>query len=66
MATVINNPPGNTDNSGGGAGAVILGLVIIVLVILFFVYGLPRLRGGGPTNITVPSTINVNTGGSGQ
>jgi hypothetical protein len=61
MPTVINNPPKN-DN---GSSAVVTGVVIIVLVLLFFVYGLPRIRGGG-TQINVPDHINVNTNGSGQ
>ena len=62
MATVINNPPGNTD--GGASGAVITGVVIIVLVVLFFMYGLPRIRGTGTTTVNVPDHINVQTNGN--
>lgn len=62
MATVINNPSGNTD--GGASSAVITGVVIIVLVVLFFMYGLPRIRGNG-TTVNVPDHINVQTN-SGQ
>ncbi len=65
MATVINNPPGNGENSSA-AGAIITGVVVIILVVLFFMYGLPRIRGGSTTQINVPDKIDVNTGGTGQ
>ncbi|MBX4189856.1 hypothetical protein KW791_00980 [Candidatus Parcubacteria bacterium] len=62
MPTVINNPP--TRDDGNAAGAIVTGVVIIVLVVLFLVYGLPRIRGTGGSQVNIPDTINVNTSGN--
>lgn len=58
MATVVNNPPANSDNSGGGN--FLLGVIVLVIfVILFVVYGLPYLNNSvGGTGIQAPQ-INV-------
>ena len=68
MATVINNPGGNTE--GSGAGVIIGVIVAIILIILFFVYGLPALRGGASpsnnldVNVDLPSPSDVVPGGA--
>lgn len=43
MVTVVNNPGGG---EGSGAGMLIGVAVLIIVVVLFFIYGLPRIRGG--------------------
>lgn len=63
MATVVNNPPANSDGNGGGF---LLGvIVLIIFVILFVFYGLPMLRGtgGGATQapqVNIPDKVDVN------
>jgi hypothetical protein len=61
MATVINNPSGNSDNSGTG---VIIGVIVaIILIILFFVYGLPALRGGASPSNSLDVNVDLPSGG---
>ncbi len=62
MATIINNPPANTDNSGQGAGLIIGLIVLLIIAYLGFVYGLPaiRYRQFRSPQINIPSKIDVN------
>jgi hypothetical protein len=62
MATVINNPSGNSEDSG--VGMIIGVLVAIVLIVLFFVYGLPALRGNpAPAQNGLNVDVNLPSGG---
>ena len=54
MPTVINNPT-TTDSDSSGINWVVALVLIIALFFLLF-YGLPALRGGGGTFLSVPRT----------
>jgi hypothetical protein len=61
MATIINNPPENTDS--GGAGLIIGIVMAIIIVFLFVAYALPALRknnNNSGTTINVPDKVDVN------
>ena len=57
-----NNSPGIGDSIVALVGV----LVIVIIAIIFFVYALPNLRGSNKSGVQVnlPSTSNVQTGGS--
>ena len=66
MATIVNNPPVNTDN-GSGNGFLIGIILLIVFVVLFVFYGLPLLGNAGGANqgaqapqVNIPGKIDVN------
>ncbi len=63
MATVVNNPPANSEASGG-SGFLIGIILLIVLAILFIFYGLPLLNnsvgGSQAPQVNVPGKIDVN------
>lgn len=62
MATVVNNPPANTDR-GGGNGFLLGIILLIVFVILFIYYGLPLLSNAGGaagTQVNIPDKVDVN------
>lgn len=65
MATIVNNPPANTDTSGGN-GFLVGIILLIAFVVLFIFYGLPLLNnsaGGGQSaapQVNVPGKIDVN------
>lgn len=66
MATVVNNPPANTDGGNGGNGFLLGVIVLIVFVILFVFYGLPMLgntannAGVQTPQVNVPDSVDVN------
>lgn len=64
MATIVNNPPAES-NGNNGSGFLLGIIVLIVVVILFIFYGLPYLGNGGGNaaqapQINVPGKIDVN------
>lgn len=62
MTTIVNNPPAG-EKSNGPWGAIIVLIIVLVLGYLGYVYGLPAIQQmqiGTPTQINVPSTIDVN------
>ena len=63
MATIVNNPPANTE-SGSGSGFLIGIILLIVFAVLFIFYGIPYFNnymgGGQAPQINVPSKIDVN------
>lgn len=66
MATIVNNPPPNTEREGGGSGFLVGIILLIIFVILFIFYGLPYLgqAGGGSgtqtPQVNVPEQVDVN------
>jgi len=61
MATIINNPPSQSNDSGGSMGMIIGLVILVVLGILFFQYGLPAIQNmsSGGVQINVPSELDV-------
>lgn len=62
MTTIVNNPPAQ-EKSNGPWGTIIVLIIVLVLGYLAYVYGLPAIQQmqiGTPTQINVPSTIDVN------
>jgi hypothetical protein len=64
MATIVNNPPANTDRRSG-SGFLFGIILLIIAVILFVYYGLPALgnaggQGTAAPQVNVPGKIDVN------
>lgn len=59
MATIVNNPPADT-NSSGGMGFLLGIIALIIFAVLFFMYGLPMVSNLGGTQVNVPDKIDVN------
>lgn len=63
MATIVNQPPAQTNTNNGGYGFLLGIILLIAFVLLVFYYGLPYLRGSANTaapQVNVPGKIDVN------
>ncbi len=59
MATIINNPIGD---SAAGAGGIVLGILLVAIIAgaLFFMYGSPvSKKVDTGSTINIPDTVNI-------
>lgn len=61
MATIVNNPPGESTSWGGGMSFLLGVILLIVFLAILFMYILPAVGFNlGGTQINVPRDFNVN------